>query len=55
LEETIECLKEPFAFTLGLKEKPELFFVFDFDGRGESVLILRQELKMISNRASKIV
>jgi hypothetical protein len=41
LEETIESLKAPFVFSKGLKGKMFGFFMFGFDGVGDSVLIQR--------------
>jgi hypothetical protein len=48
-----ESLKAPSVFSKGLKGKPKIFFIFGFDGIGNSVLIRKQELKMFSNRILK--
>jgi hypothetical protein len=55
LQETIESLRAPTAFSRSLKEKAEIFFVFGFDGTGNSVLIWKPEFKLFSDWISKNV
>jgi hypothetical protein len=55
LQETIESLRAPSAFSRILKEKAEIFFVFGFDGVGQSVLIRKPKFKLFSERISKNV
>jgi hypothetical protein len=55
LQETIESLRAPSSFYRSLTEKAEIFFVFGFDGSGQSVLIKKPEFKLLSERISKNV
>jgi hypothetical protein len=55
LQETIESLKAPSSFYRSLIEKAEIFFVFGFDGSGQSVLIKKPEFKLLSEWISKNV
>jgi hypothetical protein len=43
------------TFYRSLTEKAEIFFVFGFDGSGQSVLIKKPEFKLLSERISKNV
>jgi hypothetical protein len=55
LQETIESLRVPSSFYRSLTKKAEIFFVFGFDGSGQSVLIKKLEFKLLSERISKNV
>jgi hypothetical protein len=55
LQETIESLRAPSTFYRSLTEKAEIFFVFGFDGSGQSVLIKKPKFKLLSERISKNV
>jgi hypothetical protein len=55
LQETIESLRALSTFYRSLTEKAEIFFVFGFDGSGQSVLIKKPEFKLLSERISKNV
>ena len=48
-------MRAPSTFSRSLKDKAEIFFIFDFDGIGNNVLIWKQEFKLFSERISKEV
>jgi hypothetical protein len=43
---------KPCVFSLEVGEKPRLFFVFGFDGVGESLYFKSKELKMLCDRVT---
>ena len=53
LEATLGSLTIPTPFWRGMKEKVEIFFVFGFDGAGNSVHIRKLEFKSLSERITK--